>query len=198
MPDLFFTSDEHLGHRNIIEFCKRPFASLDEMTEGLIERHNKKVPRGGRVIHLGDMFWRTFGVENAMQYIDRLNGQHYYVPGNHEELMDRNPELLSMFQGTAQIYEVKYQTLPKIVLCHYPMRAWNGSHRGSWHLYGHEHGMLRENESLSFDVGVDCWNYEPVSIDEVAIKMLPKMEAMRAADLKRAERRMIQQIRKAA
>lgn len=198
MSELFFTSDEHLGHRNIIEFCKRPFSSVEEMTEILRERHNKKVPRGARVIHLGDMFWRNFGIEAARKYIDSLNGEHYYITGNHEELMDSNVDLRSRFRVVEQMYEVKYHTLPKIILCHYPLRSWNGSHRGSWHLYGHEHGQLRENDSLSFDVGVDCWNFEPVSIEEVAAKMLPKMEAMRARDLKRIEQNMIRKAQEAA
>lgn len=182
MSDLFFTSDEHYGHNNIIKFCNRPFASMEEMVEGLIERHNKKVPRYARVIHAGDMFWRTFGVENAIRVVRRLNGQQLYVPGNHEELMDSSGELRSQFVSVREIMEIKYQKLPKIVAFHYPMRAWNGSNRGSWHLYGHEHGTLKENDSLSFDIGVDCWNYAPVSIDEIAAKMLPKMEKMSALD----------------
>jgi hypothetical protein len=34
----FFTSDQHLGHRNIIRLCSRPFASIEEMDETLISR----------------------------------------------------------------------------------------------------------------------------------------------------------------
>lgn len=48
------------------------------------------------------------------------------------------------------------------------MRTWNGSHRGIWQLYGHSHGNLSDDEAaLSFDVGVDCHNFYPVSYEEV-------------------------------
>jgi calcineurin-like phosphoesterase family protein len=185
MSDLFFTADEHYGHRNIIDFCKRPFSSIEEMKETIIERHNKKVPRGGRVIHIGDMFWRTFGLDAAHEVLSRLNGQQYYVYGNHDELIEGSKQLQDRFVYVKDVAEIKVDKLPKIVAFHYALRVWNGSHRGSWHLYGHSHGDLPENGSLSFDVGVDCWNFEPVSLEEVCIKMLPKMEAMSARDLKR-------------
>lgn len=55
-----------------------------------------------------------------------------------------------------------------IVLLHYAMKVWNASHYGTWHLYGHTHGELPDDEtSLSFDVGVDCHNFYPISYDEV-------------------------------
>jgi calcineurin-like phosphoesterase family protein len=57
-----------------------------------------------------------------------------------------------------------------ITLCHYSMRSWEMSHYASWHLYGHHHGTL-EPYGLSFDVGVDCWNYYPISLEQVAEKM---------------------------
>lgn len=66
MPNVFFTSDEHHGHKNIIQFCARPFASTEEMTEVLVERHNKLVRPGDVVYHEGDMFWRRFGLLNAL------------------------------------------------------------------------------------------------------------------------------------
>lgn len=171
MSDLFFTADEHLGHANIIKYCKRPFSSLEEMTEIIVERHNKKVPRGGRVVHVGDMFWRTFGAENAGKVLDRLNGQHHYVWGNHEELLESNPDVLYRFRSIGDRYRLSVPGYPQIICDHYAGRVWRNSHRGSWQLYGHSHGELPEVGALAFDVGVDCWNFEPVSIEEVAAKM---------------------------
>ena len=63
----------------------------------------------------------------------------------------------------------------KVYLCHYAFRTWNQMHRGSWHLYGHSHGTLPELEtSRSFDVGVDCWDFSPVSFEEVSARMATK------------------------
>jgi calcineurin-like phosphoesterase family protein len=186
MPNLFFTSDEHFGHNNIIsKFQFRPFADLDEMTEGLIANHNARVGKGDLVFHNGDMFWRTFPIAKAHEVMDRLNGQHYYIRGNHEELMDKHQSLRERFIWTKDLATIHppcppgTPKHPGIVLCHYAMRVWNRSHTGRYHLYGHSHGELPENDSLSFDVGVDCNNYAPVSLDEVNERMEEKIERLR-------------------
>jgi calcineurin-like phosphoesterase family protein len=55
------------------------------------------------------------------------------------------------------------------------MRVWNHSHHGSWHLFGHSHGTLTDDtDSLSLDVGVDCWGYSPVSMEQLDAKMATK------------------------
>lgn len=182
MPGIFFTSDEHHGHRNIItKFQFRPFDSLEEMTEGLIERHNAKVGRGDLVYHLGDMFWRTFGLGNAVNVMRRLNGNHYYILGNHEELMlDKESEALrNHFVWVKERIKIRPNSIlaPEgIVLDHYAARVWNGSHKGAWQLYGHSHGELPEDLGFAFDVGVDPNNYSPVSIEEAAVRMKEKAE----------------------
>jgi calcineurin-like phosphoesterase family protein len=55
------------------------------------------------------------------------------------------------------------------------MKVWNGSHKGDWQLYGHSHGTLPDDpNALSCDVGVDCWNYFPVSMEQLRAKMKTK------------------------
>jgi len=55
------------------------------------------------------------------------------------------------------------------------MRTWNASHHGVWHLYGHSHGTLSDDEkALSIDVGVDCHNFYPISYEEVKELMKAK------------------------
>jgi calcineurin-like phosphoesterase family protein len=58
-----------------------------------------------------------------------------------------------------------------IVLCHYSMQAWELSNHGSWHLFGHTHGRLK-GIGMSFDVGVDCTDFVPLSLDQVVEKMM--------------------------
>ena len=53
-----------------------------------------------------------------------------------------------------------------IIACHYPMRAWVRIHHGALHLYGHTHGSL-PGTRRSCDVGLDVWDYRPVTLDEV-------------------------------
>ena len=64
-------------------------------------------------------------------------------------------------------------TLPDgtmVVLCHYAMLVWSRSHHGAIHLYGHSHGNL-PGDSQSCDVGVDCWDFAPVSIEEIRVRL---------------------------
>lgn len=167
MSDLFFTSDEHYGHKKIIEFCNRPFASVEEMTERMVENHNAKVSKGSRVYHLGDMFFKMHHMD-ALKVLDRLNGQHYLVLGNHDEIVD---QIAHKFVWVKPFFELKVNKHP-VTLFHYPMRTWKRREYGAWHLYGHVHGRFdSEPYGLSFDVGVDSWNYEPVSYEEVSAKM---------------------------
>lgn len=171
---LFFTSDEHYGHRNIIEFCKRPFADIADMREKLIENHNAKVGKGDITYHIGDMFWRTVPVMEAHEILNRLNGQHALVWGNHDELIERNDDLASRFIWIKDIARLRpCKELPSLVLCHYPFRSWRGSNKGSWHLYGHVHGEM-PGIGLSMDVGVDAHNQYPVSFEEVMVAMFKK------------------------
>lgn len=168
----FVTSDEHHGHENIIKMCNRPFATTDEMTRVIIEKHNAKVPRGPGSItyHLGDMFWRHLTAEQALEILKAMNGLHSYVWGNHEEVIERDVDAFRRhFREMLDIDTIKWQK-HKIILCHYAMRVWDKSHTGSWMLYGHSHGELPE-QGLSFDVGVDSHNFEPWSMDEIAAKM---------------------------
>lgn len=171
----FITSDEHYGHENIIKFCDRPFSDTREMTEVLVQNHNSVVEKEDVTYHIGDMFWRTFGLGPAADLIFRLNGKHKFLYGNHDELIEKHGYLQSLFV-TLDKYVTIYPAndLPGITLCHYAMRTWPKSHKGSWHLYGHSHGELPEDDSLSFDIGVDCWDYKPVSIEQIAEKMRSK------------------------
>lgn len=170
--NVWLTSDEHYGHRNIIDYCKRPFKDVDEMTEELIFRHNALVKPGDLVYHLGDMFWHTYGLKPALTVMSRLKGQHFYIRGNHDELIDQHREMRDRFLWVKDLARVKLprKDIPPFVLCHYAMRVWRGSHKGYWHFYGHSHGDLEKTPSglMSCDVGVDCWKYQPVNIEELA------------------------------
>lgn len=176
---IWFTSDEHIGHHNIVRFCKRPYADLTEMHTMLELDHNRRVMRGDDVYHIGDMFWRTFGVQNAISYMNRLNGRHHYILGNHEELIEESEELRKCFAGIYPRNQIYPEGAPKkgIVLDHYAGRVWHDSDKGSWQLYGHSHADLPEIDPLlAMDVGVDANNYRPVSLTEVSVKMELKLK----------------------
>lgn len=176
MDNIFFTSDHHFGHANIIRFCNRPFESADEMNEELIRRWNEKVPPDGIVYHLGDF---ALCRDDEFNHIaGRLNGTIYLIAGNHDSAALNNRR---SFKWIKDYYELKVNDpgckngVQRIVLFHYAMRVWRGHNRGVWHLYGHSHSNLPDLEdSLSFDIGVDCHDFYPLSYAEVKAIMAKK------------------------
>jgi calcineurin-like phosphoesterase family protein len=160
---IFFTSDTHFGHANIIRYTGRPFKDVDEMDKTLINNWNSIVTDKDIVYHLGDF---SFGP--ATKYMKELNGTKYFVRGNHEK------PLLNLInvKDVPYIRHLNIDSHPEIVICHYSMRVWSKSHFGSFHLFGHSHGRL-EPYKKSVDVGVDShWitgkqEFRPFSCEEV-------------------------------
>lgn len=152
---IWFTSDTHFNHDNIIKYCNRPFSSITEMNEALIKNWNELVKPDDTIYHLGD-----FGFGKIENIVRRLNGRKYLIIGSHDKNIKRN-----LFEKVDHIMIVE-----NIVLCHYSMRTWPKSHRNSYHLYGHSHGKL-DGLGKSFDAGVDCWDFKPISIEKVKEEM---------------------------
>lgn len=174
---MFFTSDTHFCHTNIIKYCKRPFASVEENDEALIRRWNEKVPEDGIVFHLGDV---AFGdPERVDSILKRLNGKIYLVIGNHDwRRIVANHKW--RFELMTQQINMKIGKR-HIILNHYPMLAFSGAWRGedaTYQLFGHVHTSPYTDEGLDqprmkylftsqYDVGVDNNDFAPVSWKEV-------------------------------
>ncbi|HYG17136.1 MAG TPA: phosphoesterase [Bacteroidia bacterium] len=173
---IWFTSDNHFGHTNIIKYTKRPFTSVDEMDETMIERWNERIGPNDDVYHLGDV--GLCPADQLREILDWLNGNIHLIVGNHEGAA---LQCKKRFQWVKDYYELKVpdEDAPngsqKIVLLHYAMRIWNGCHRGTFHLYGHSHGTLTDDPFMrSLDAGVDSHNFYPISYQEVKSLMLKK------------------------
>lgn len=167
---IFFTSDLHLGHANIIKYCDRPFSSVEEMDEALIRNWNDKITDSDDVYILGD-----FAFHGGVAKAGRLKGRKHLVIGNHDLRWLKAYREAGVFEWMKDYHELKLkppvvQERQMIVMFHYSMRVWNKSHHGSWHLFGHSHGNLA-GLGKSFDIGVDSHNYTPLSFDELKVKM---------------------------
>ena len=189
---IFFTADQHFGHENIIEYCNRPFSSVEEMDEEMIRRWNEKVGKDDTVFHLGDF---TLGSQHqAAYYWEQLSGFIYILNNtwHHDKrwinvqapYMDpRMPYYNS--KGISIIAKpplcvlepMEARTEVPIVLCHYPLARWDRGHYGSWHLHGHSHSQY-QTPGLIYDVGVDNNDFYPVSLDQVVEIMLRKERIM--------------------
>jgi len=178
-PDnIWFTSDTHFHHANIIRFCNRPFASVEEMNEELIRRWNETVPEDGIVFHLGDFAHGP--AADWLSVLQRMNGEVHLVAGNHDTATAK-PKALAGFASVSQqrIIEVDGQ---RIYLNHYPFLCYGGAYDGIWQLFGHvhsgpraksglDHPRLRSLYPYQYDVGVDNNGFRPVSFREVKEKI---------------------------
>lgn len=134
---IFYISDTHFNHSNIINFDKRPFTNVDEMNETLIHNWNSVVKRGDQVYILGDFCWSRD--ENVwISILRRLNGQKFLIRGNHDP--KRVPEkLVKYFAQVCDYKEIK-DCGRTIILSHYPMLTYRADHHENIYMfYGHVH-----------------------------------------------------------
>jgi len=158
----FFTSDEHYGHRKIIEYTNRPFKSVEEMDETIIKNHNSIVSNGDITVHAGDFtLWKN--VEGIYRkYINRLNGSHIFLKGSHDYWLKRESNINQIWERNISINGTKYY----FVVCHYNMRTWHKSHYNSFQLFGHSHGRLLPT-GKQHDIGVDNNQFFPLSANQI-------------------------------
>jgi calcineurin-like phosphoesterase family protein len=175
MPDIWFTADFHLGHKNIIRYCNRPFESVEKMNYTIPERLNACVKANDILYTLGDFCIGPKARAAELRRQIRCK-KIFAVPGNHDK---ETRKLIQEFSWLNDLAEVSLNG-QRVVLCHYAMRVWNQSSRGAWHLYGHSHGRLLDvATSLSLDIGVDTHDFRPRHFDEVSKRMALKTEVTR-------------------
>lgn len=173
----YYISDLHIGHANALRFDARPFKTVEEQDEVIIENINKTVTPQDNIYLLGDLSW--YDPHKTAEFIKRINCKNrYLLIGNHDRWA-KSPECKKLFQG---IYELKMinDNGKEVVLCHYPLAVWNKSHRGSFHLYGHVHRNIADNgmsdnhtilnhpemeHAINVGCMLDYMNYTPRTLD---------------------------------
>ena len=198
---VWFTADLHLGHANIIRFCDRPFLSESErerlrvagphgkwrVSDETLARHDTALIEAiNESVRPDDMLWIlgdfcSGGLVEAAGYRGRIACRNVYlVWGNHDHRAIRPLFSDAIEQGMVEVAG------RSIWLNHYPMRSWNRSFHGAWHLYGHVHGRFAQQDNaeldwmLTRDVGVDASGYKPLCFEELAAYMAPRQEKFRA------------------
>ena len=169
----FVTADLHVGHRGILSprmHKPRPFATIEEHDETLIACWNAVVRPDDIVWHLGDFAYRCTPA-HALAVFRRLRGRKFLIRGNHDALAESLP-WDGPVRDVARIH-VLDPGMPKpqgVWLSHYAHRTWPHMHRGDLHLHGHSHGSLPAIPA-SLDVGVDCWDWTPVTLPQVQARL---------------------------
>ena len=177
MGKIFYISDLHFGHKNIISYDNRQFFTVAEMDQALIENWNSVVKKDDIVYVLGDVSW--YNREEQKKIVKQLNGQKVLILGNHDTYGAYDDGFIAHYD-----YLETNDNGRKVVLSHYPIVSYNGMYRGWYHLYGHVHNTTDDNMVKSYfkqwedyylkpcyAVNVGCmkpWmNYTPRTLDEI-------------------------------
>lgn len=133
MTKTWFIGCTHFGHNNILRLADRPFKTIEEHDEVLLERWNSKVGKNDVVYHLGDVTWK-----NPAKLLQQLKGRIVLIVGNHD---DQDGGLHYALNALPHVHYLEDMMLGPtgMVLCHYPMEDWNWRFRGSIHLHAHTH-----------------------------------------------------------
>ena len=192
---VFFTSDTHFGHSKIIDYCKRPFSSIEEHDKALIQNWNNTVGQDDTVFHLGDFAYGNS--QFIANIIKQLNGNIILIKGNHD-LKNMNPTLYNMFSDV--VYQARILIDKQTVyLNHFPFLCFDHGdinlYKNNYNiqLFGHVHsGPLTSSKDVSrlnilfptqYDVGVDNNNYTPISWVDVRDKIKQQIDKSLNRDL---------------
>lgn len=183
MSDVWFTSDTHFSHENIIRYCNRPFANVAEMNEAMVKNWNARVKPDDVIYHLGDVALGK--IADSLAIIRRLNGHKHLIPGNHDRCWPYHqkvrPTDVRIYQDVGFTIHAPQLYVYRVLLCHLPATGDSreeeryAEHRpltrgGFPIVHGHVHDRWKVNNELDVpqvNVGVDVWDFRPVHLDEV-------------------------------
>jgi calcineurin-like phosphoesterase family protein/2'-5' RNA ligase len=155
---IFFFSDSHFDHENIIRCCNRPFSSIKEMNRVLVDNWNSVVKNIDTVYFLGDL---SYGKKSRPEtyWWEKLNGQKIFIAGSHD-----NEHEIKTYSHMVLQYNNKL-----FYLVHDPLDApqdWE-----DWVIHGHKHNNDLEKfpfingKEKRINVSAELVNYRPLNIE---------------------------------
>lgn len=172
---IYYISDLHFGHKNIIRFDNRPFTTVEDMDRAIINNWNNRVTNNDIVYILGDISW--YNDEKTYELISQLNGHKRLIKGNHDNVRGKVKNCFELIKDYDEIKD----SGKDVVLCHYPITFFNKHHYGAVMLYGHVHNSHEWNfvENIKYqlqeldikremyNVGCMLWDYTPRTLEEI-------------------------------
>lgn len=183
---IWFSSDIHFGHKNIIDYCNRPFNNVDHMNETIIANFNSLIAPEDTLILVGDLCMGR--KDDTIPLLGRINGKKIAVGGNHdpwhpayEKRIGKRAEWTARYYNESGVRATDIDTQicidgVDVRVCHFP---YSGDHTederfsdfrpvddGHWLIHGHVHDLWQVN-GRQINVGVDVWDFFPVHIDTI-------------------------------
>jgi calcineurin-like phosphoesterase family protein len=180
---IYFSADHHFDHANIIRYCGRPFAGVNEMNEEMVRRWNSVVGPSDTVYYLGDF---SMAKRPVLHFGSQLNGEKRLIIGNHDRCHPRKQsaaEVQAVYRDggfTSFDVELTMQLAgQEVLLNHFPYFAaelaaeyvvkhqdLRPKDRGLWLLHGHVHEKWKIKDRM-INVGVDAWDFYPVPLSTI-------------------------------
>ena len=183
---IYYIADTHFRDQAIFDKCKRPFKSLDEMEEVIIQKWNAKVKDKDIVYVLGDI--TKDDDISSLEIFSRLNGHKHLIVGNHDHLLIEDIKESNVFESVKFI-DLIMDNNRKVCICHYPLMDWMEFNRQGILVYGHIHNKTPNNghpykmikdyykDLPAYNCGVDVCGFEPRTLDElISLKEANKNE----------------------
>lgn len=182
---LYFTSDHHFGHANIIRYTDRPHPDVDTMNAALVDLWNDTVAHDDEVWVLGD--FALGRINQTLPVVRRLHGHKHLLPGNHDacwpmhrnHITARRAYLDAGFESILDDPNHLWISDAFVTISHFPYvgdgpnepydqryAAWRPHNAGRWLLHGHIHQLWR-TRGRQINVGVDAWAGRPVALDVI-------------------------------
>ena len=153
---VYFISDTHFGHRNIIRYSNRPYETVGEMDGDLIKNWNDTISPNDVVYHLGDFCLR--GVDYTQNVVNQLNGTKKILLGNH----DRTSVTFWKRMGFDEVFKEPV-VRDNYILSHEPI-----DNPDRLNIHGHTH-TLKAQSIMHIPVCVEMIGYKPISIDDLMV-----------------------------
>lgn len=181
----YITSDLHLGHRAIINYCpptRRHFTDVDQMNETIVSNINSVVTEEDTLYILGDIAFMP--PARACEFLKRINGSKVIVWGNHDHKLRRSTEFASQKSLMGVVWEGDYkeQTFvvddvrQQIMMMHFPIFSFNGQRHGAIHCHGHRHSYHEYRNTFGpnvrcIDIGLEGNSLMPYCIEDLVREM---------------------------
>jgi calcineurin-like phosphoesterase family protein len=190
--NVFFCSDPHYNHLGIVMGTStwidksgcRPFQTVEDHDNALVTNINKTVGVDDILFCLGDWSFGNYkngeNVSNIRKFREQINCKTiHHILGNHcQEIRKNADNSRELFESVNDYLEICIIEQPliqgekakkqDIILSHYSMKTWNKASKGSFQLFGHSHGSLKDVKGKSMDVGFDTHKeFRPYSYEEI-------------------------------
>lgn len=158
---IYFTSDQHFGHKGIIKYCDRPFSSTHEMDKTIIDNYRDIVTEDDVIYFLGDLTLASKKyLASTWSLVQKLPGEKHLILGNHDYLGAWNYVKIGFLTVHTYLELPEY----KVSLVHDPAVCQRSEKQ---YIVGHVHNLFKRHKNV-LNVGVDVWDFKPVSLEQVS------------------------------